>query len=147
MKTITIELQTEDAEPILREAAKDAARWGSLADNITRNTYDYPRGHSERFDDARERYRTKFIKAKRVVEAFGVEVDQPSEGETMTVYEPDIVTKSHLVKVAGVTFRHIDASKPNPKGRMPSYRRGVHEEACRQAAERVVKRWRTLADS
>jgi hypothetical protein len=24
---------------------------------------------------------------------------------------------------------------------MPEYRRGVHAEACRQAADRVVRRW------
>ena len=138
--TINLDLRREDAEPILREAAEEAAKFGSLLDHITRNTYDYPRGHQERFDDARERWRRRYLHGKRIVEAFGLEVEQPGEAETLTIHIPHKVLKSHIVRVAGIAFRSIDKSVPDPKRAMPAYRRGIHEEACRQAAARVVRR-------
>lgn len=143
-KTITLELRTEDAEPLLREAAERAAKYGAFLDNFTKRTYMVPR--SGPIEDAREVWKAKFLKAKRMVEAFGVEYEPTSEGETLTIYIPDKVLKSHLVKIAGVTLRHIDKSEPDFKNPLPCYRGGTHEEACRQAADRVVRRWRAMIE-
>ena len=37
-KTITLEIRPDDAEPILREAAREEARYGALVDDRTRKT-------------------------------------------------------------------------------------------------------------
>jgi hypothetical protein len=143
--TITLELRLEDAEPILRKAAYDAALYGGRWLHITRRCVNRPGSISDAtFDATAAEWQRQYLAAERMVEAFGIEPETTSEGETLTVYVPDIVLKSHVVQMAGMAFRHIDKSKPdaNRKNWRPEYRRGVHEEAARQAAERVVRRWR-----
>jgi len=141
-KTITLDLLAEDAEPILREAAQLAARRSAQLDHITRQTVDAPYTVPTKLEEARAAWRVEFLRAKRMVEAFGVEYEATSEAETMGVYIPDKVLKSHLRKVGAFTFRHIDKSVPDPKNARPRYLRGIHYEACAQAADRVVRRWR-----
>lgn len=141
MKTVTLDLRIEDAEPILRTYAEIAAKYGALCDHITPRTVERP-SHSIPLADCKKDWNDKFLRAKRIVESFGIEYEMTSEAETLTTYIPDKVLKSHLVKIAGMTFRHIDKSKPDPKNARPQYRSGVHAEACRQAADRAVRKWR-----
>jgi len=142
MDTITLALRAEDAEPILRLHAELAARYGAFCDHITRKTVERPNAYTP-IEEARAEWLAKFLQAKRVVESFGLEYEPTSEAETLTVYVPDKVLKSRIVKgVAGMSFRLIDKSVPDPKNARPKWRGGVHQEACRHAAERVVRRWR-----
>lgn len=140
-KTITLDIRTEDAEPILRQYAELAARYGALVDHMTKRTVGRP-SSSLPLDECKAEWQEKFLRAKRIVESFGVDYEMTTAEETLTTYIPDKVLKSHLVKVAGVTFRHVDKSIPDPKNAMPQYRSGVHAEACKAAADRVVRRWR-----
>jgi hypothetical protein len=142
-KPITLLLQADDAEPILRQAAFEAAKFGAFCDYFTRKTvYMPPFVTHNTYDDERKEWLTKFLAAKRIVEAFGMEVEPTSEQETLTVYVPDRVIKSHLVDIGGMKFRHIDKSIPDTKRTVPSYRKDVHTQACHAAAERVIRAWR-----
>lgn len=143
-KTITLELRMEDAEPILREAAYEAAKYGAWCDYITPRTYNPPVRVTP---EARAGWATRFLRAKRIVESFGVEYEPTSESETLTVHIPDKVLKSHLVKIAGMTFRHVDESVSDPKRAMPEHRREVHSQACHAAADRVVRAWKTTTQA
>jgi len=148
-KTITLDLRPEDAAPILREAAEEAAKYGAWCDYIDRRTGNCPREYGESLDDARKRWMTKFLRAKRVVEAFGVEYEPTSEEETMTVDHPWVGGKTKVLKIPGIgPIGMRSGSKPDFSKPFPSYRREVHAEACRQAAKRVVRAWRAaLAES
>lgn len=143
MKTISLEMRPDDAEPILRENAELAARYGAFCDYITSERV-ANRPNSTPIAEARKDWLTRFLRAKRIVESFGVDYEMTTEGETLTVYAPTKVLKSRLVTIAGLTFRHVEKSEPdlNPKNWSPEYRRDVHAEACRQAAKRVVRKWR-----
>lgn len=144
-KTITLDLRPDDAEPILRDAAERAARFGAYCDHITRRTVEGPA--SGNYDDCRKQWLARFLAAKRVVEAFGVEIEPTSEPETLTVYYSHIGGRRKLKNIGGVRFNVVTGSKPDYKNPYPCYRRDVHAEACRQAASRVVRRWReTLRD-
>jgi hypothetical protein len=72
----------------------------------------------DRLAEEKKEWLARFLAAKRIVEAFGVEYEPTSEAETMTVHFP---MKSQ------------------------KYRHGIHAEACRQAAKRVVRTWRATA--
>lgn len=148
MKTITLTLRTDDAEPILRNAAFAAARYGGFLDHFTRKTVDMPNVYYTRggYDVVREEWTKNFLAAKRIVEAFGIEYEPTSEEETLTIYIPHKVLKSHLVNAGGVTFRHIDKSIPDPTNSRPMFRGQIHTEACNAAAERVVRKWREMHD-
>lgn len=145
MKTITLELRSADAEPILRKAAFDAAKFGAFVDHFTRRMAYAPHGPGT-FDEKRKEWQASFLAAKRMVEAFGLSHEQTSEEETLGVYIPDKVLKSHVKTVGAFAFRHIDKSVPDPKNAMPSYKSGIHSDACRAAAERVVRRWHVTLD-
>jgi hypothetical protein len=136
---VTVALQADDAEPILRKAAYDAAKYGAWCDHINRRVYNLPVTPTE---ENRKHWQQCFLRAKRTVEGFGVDYEPTSEAETLSVHWPDKVLKSHLVNVAGMRFRHIDKSVSDPKNAMPSYRGEVHSQACHAAAERVVRAWR-----
>jgi hypothetical protein len=135
---VTITLRADDAEPLLRKAAYEAAKFGSWCDYITRRTYNPPSNPST----ARAGWQESFLRAKRTVEGFGIQYEMVSEEETLSVHIPDKVLKSHLTTIAGMTFRHIDKSVLDPKRMMPSYRGEVHSQACHAAADRVVRAWR-----
>lgn len=142
MKTITLELRPEDAEPILRQAADDAAKYSALCDHITSKTWNAPGPHP--LADAKKEWLARFLKAKRIVEAFGVEYEQTSEPETLTVHYDYIGGKRTIMNLptigpVGVTR----GSVPDYKNPRPAYA-SWHSEACRHAAERVVRRWREL---
>lgn len=147
MKTITIELRPEDAEPILRRAAFDAAFYEARWLYITKRTVNAPSRLPGHFDEQSKDWHRKALISQRVVEAFGIEHEPTSEGETLTVHWPEKVIKSKIETVGRLRFRRILESKPDPKNAMPEYRRGVHEEACHQAADRVVRKWRAKIDS
>ena len=143
---ITITLRAEDAEPFLREEARKAAFYGALGDYITKRTWDTPGGRS--LADDRQCWQREFLRAKRIVESFGVEYEPTSEEETMTVQFPMKNEKRTPVVVAGlIKYTRVEGGEPDYKKPEPRYRRGVHAEACIQAADRVVRRWRaTLVD-
>jgi hypothetical protein len=138
---VTLTLRADDAEPILREAAREAASYSALCDHMTKRTVGLP-CHVKNIDERKKEWQAAFLRAKRIVESFGVEYDATSEAETLGVYIPDKVLKSHIVRVAGVAFRRVDKSVPDPKNAMPLFRGAVHSEACKAAAARVVGRWR-----
>lgn len=140
-KQITLALRADDAEAYLRQAAEDAAKFGAWVDYIGPRTW-----HGPRWGDraaAKKEWQALFLKAKRIVEAFGVEYEQTSEEETLTVDFPHVGGKT---KVVGGLLRVTTGSAPDYKDPRPAYRRGVHEEACRQAADRVVRRWRAMLE-
>jgi len=142
MQSITLELRTEDAEPILREAAELAARYGAWLDYVTPRTWNFSLGVN---DEVRKRWHEKFTRAKRIVEAFGIDHEATSEEETLTVsYPMKNEKRERRIGVAGLAYVSVSGGEPDYKKPRPSYRRGVHDEACRQAAERVVRRWREL---
>jgi hypothetical protein len=145
-KTITLELRPADAEPILRDAARDAAMFGALGDYMTKRTMSAPIGFGEPLADARARWAERFLRGKRIVEAFGVDYEPTSEAETLTVHWPDKNEKREPVNVAGMRFTRVSGGVPDPKNAIPQYRREIHAEACRQAADRVVRRWRELIE-
>lgn len=142
-KQIALSLRVDDAEPILRQAAYDAAKFGAWCDYFDRRTVMRPQS-SEPIEVAKKNWLAAFLSAKRIVEAFGVEYEPTSEEETLGVYIPIKVVKSHTVKIAGFAFEHVDKSVPDPKNARPQYKSGVHAEACRQAADRVVRRWQAM---
>lgn len=147
MKTITIDLRPEDAEPILRQAAKDAARYGGMIDYITRKTGGVPGREwrpRDNFDDLRKEWQQTYLRAKRTVEAFGVEIEATSEPETMTITFPFVGGKRKLNKLGDLAFYTVEGSKPDYKNPTPHYYRDVHVEACIAAADRVVRRWREI---
>lgn len=137
-KAITITVRMDDVEPVLREAARDAAMYGALCDYMTKRTGNRPTGYGELLEDARKRWQAKFLRAKRIVEAFGVEYEPTSEQETLTVDFPWVGGKRKLV---ANLFYEVSGQTQDFKRPFPSYRREVHQEACRQAADRVVRRW------
>lgn len=142
MKNITLTIRADDAEPILLKAAEDAAKYGAWCDHITIRTYNAPRWRGMKLADAKKEWMAKFLQAKRIVESFGIEYEQTSEPETLTIYIPTKVLKSHIVEIAGLRMRHVDKSVPDPKNAVPEYRSDVHAEACRQAAKRAVRKWK-----
>jgi hypothetical protein len=141
--TIMLELRPDDAEPYLREAAEEAAKLGAWVDYLTRKCGNLPCGFDV-LDERKKEWRMKFLRAKRIVEAFGVEYEQTSEEETMTVDYPTVGTKYKIVNLGPPLgrVRMGSGGSPDFKHPYPSYRSGVHAEACRQAALRVVRRWR-----
>jgi len=141
-KHITLELRPEDAEPILREAAEDAAKFGAWCDYLTPRTWNAPYRVD---DDERKRWHGKFVRAKRIVEAFGLEHEATSEGETLTIDYPMKNEKRKRRVIAGLlAFTEVSGGEVDYKRPQPSYRRHIHAEACRQAADRVVRRWRAM---
>jgi hypothetical protein len=139
---IDLTLLDDDAAPILREAAEDAAKFGAWLDYITRKTWQAPSNTGERLDDARKRWQARFLRAKRIVEAFGIEYEATSEQETMTVtYRSVGGTRTRKV-IGRLAFNVINGSRLDYDHPEPCYRSEVHAEACRQAAKRVVHRWR-----
>lgn len=145
MQMINIMLRADDAEPILRVAAFDAARYGSLCDYITAKTYGAPWSLSGQSSaEQKAGWNARFLKAKRMVEAFGVEYEMVSEAETLTVHIPMKNQKRKPRVIAGMTFNEVTGGEPDYKNPQPEYRRGVHEDACKAAADRVVRAWREL---
>ena len=143
-KTIALALRADDAEPILRDNAERAARYGALLDHVTRKTENAPGRRyngDENYDAIRREWQEAFSRAKRIVESFGVEIEPIGEAEALTVRYPDIVLKSHLSKIGGMTFRHIDESRPDYKKPIPWWRGECAGEACKHAADRAVRRW------
>ena len=83
-----------------------------------------------------------------MVEAFGVEYEPTSQDETLTVDYRYVGGTTKVKNFPGIgPVGWSTGSKPDYDHPYPSYRGEVHSEACRQAADRVVRRWReTLAD-
>jgi hypothetical protein len=142
-KPVTLTLSPQDAEPILLDAARQAALYGAWCDYITPKTVNSP-GNWQRdvFANQRKEWQAKFLRAKRIVEAFGVEYEPTSEEETLTVYIPNKNEKRRLRNIGGIDFTEVSGGEPDYAHPQPEYRRAVHSEACFQAAHRVVDRWR-----
>jgi hypothetical protein len=147
-KNITLVMRAEDAEPILRKQAEEAAKFGALLDYATRKTYGVrEQGVGESFDEARKRWHLRFAKAKRMVEAFGVEYEPTSEGEALTVDYRWVGGTRKIMNLPGIgPVGHISGSQPDYKNPLPAFRGEVHTEACRAAADRVVRRWREVVE-
>lgn len=126
---ITLQVLPDDIEHVLRTEAYNAAKYSAFVDYFGPRTYEAPTIQGETIADAKVRWQAWFLRAKRIVEAFGVEVELTSEQETMTVYTPP-------KPGTGRTW------VPDDKNRVPAYRREVHSQACHAAASRVVRRWR-----
>lgn len=141
---ITLRLRPEDAEPILEQAARDAAYYGGWLDHVTRRTWNSPKGMSGTFEQAQMRWRKKYLAAKRIVEAFGVEIETTSEEETLTVIFSQVGGKKKLLRIAGMAFNEVTGSRPDYSDPRPYYRWAVHSEAAWQAASRVVRKWKAL---
>lgn len=149
MKDVTVTLKVADAEPILRKAAEDAAKFGGWYDYIDRRTYNSPSRTGEPHDKARKRWREQYLAAKRIVAAFGIEAEETSEEEALTVYHPYKGgkrvpfmdgKKPLTVPGFGIITRTV-GSEPDYNDPHPYYRGDVHAEACRQAAARTVRNW------
>lgn len=141
---IALMLLPDDAEPILRKNAYDAAKYGAFVDYITKKTYDAPNRPDA---EQRKRWLSEFLAAKRIVEAFGIEYEQTSEQETLTLNFPYVGGKRKLKNVAGMAFYEVTGSKPDYAHPQPSYRHEVHSAACIAAANRVVKAWRKTLEN
>jgi len=134
MEGVTITLHVDDAEALLREAAYEAAKFGALCDYATRRTSTVPRKFKESLDHAMARWRKRFIRGKRVVEAFGLKYERTSEEETMTMH-----AALKLGYASGIADKRGLPASAYQKPRQ-QYRGSIHDE---QAAERVVKMWRS----
>lgn len=145
MQQVTLTLRADDVEPFLRKAAYDAAMNSALCDYITPKTGNRPTW-GDSFAECRKEWQARFLRAKRIVEAFGVEYEQTSEAETMTIDWRWIGGTSKLVKVAGIAFNEVKGSQPDYKNPFPSYRGEVHSQACHAAAKRVVRNWLALIE-
>lgn len=137
-QTINLALRADDAEPILRKAAFEAAKNGALCDHMTAKTQDAPTGFGQSVAEARKKWQAQFLSAKRIVEAFGVDYEQTSEPETLTIWFDFVGGK----KVSRGMFVETVGSKPDYDHPRPAYRREVHSHACHAAADRVVRAWR-----
>jgi len=127
-------MPVDDLEPILRKAAYDAAMNSALVDHITPRTWHAPTWTNPKaFRGCQAEWQGRFLRAKRLVEAFGVEYEPTSEEETLTVWWRH--------KKQGAVGNEWNPDYDNPE---PSYRGVVHAEACRAAADRVVRRWRAV---
>lgn len=147
MQTINLTISADDAEPILRAAAMDAARYGSWCDYITAKTYCAPWASNGRTRiEQRADWNARFLKAKRMVEAFGVDYEMVGEAETLTVHIPMKNEKRKPRVIAGMKFVEVSGGEPDFRNPQPCYRSDVHEEACKQAAARVVRAWRAGLD-
>lgn len=143
LPTVRLELMPEDAEPILRKAAYDAARYGAYVDHLTRRTHNPPSRNGRSFDECRAEYSDRFRRAKRIINAFGVEHEVTSEAETLTVEYPMKNQKKVARRIPGIgVVNEISGGTPDFKKPIPSYRRGVHEDACQAAADRVIRMFR-----
>jgi uncharacterized protein YcsI (UPF0317 family) len=131
-----IELRPDDAEPILFRAAFDAAKYGSYCDYITGRV-------SHDISETPKQWREKFLSAKRVVEAFGIEYEQVSEEETLTVAFRFTGGKTKVMNLPGIGNVGIrSGSEPDYTRPYPLFRSTVHNCACEAAAQRVIQKWR-----
>lgn len=128
-KEVTITLDRRDAERILLEAATEAAKWGGYLDHVTRKTILRAFGT---YDTHRPLWRERFVAAKRVVEAFGVEVEPISEAEMIGRHE-------HPKPGTGTTYV--------PSGIFSPIISGYVNDASAAAGRRVVARWKAAAAS
>ncbi len=138
---VTLELRVEDAEPILRKDAYEAAKYSAWLDHITKRTVSSPCSTSRDFDADRKDWNLKFLSNKRLVESFGIDYEILSEQEVLGVYIPEKVLKSRIVKLAGFSIREVQKSEPDPANAQPRYQSSICLEACKQAADRVVRNW------
>lgn len=139
MKNVTVTLRSDDAEPILFKAAFDAAKFGSYCDYITRRTGNTPSGDPET-------WKKNFLAAKRTVEAFGIEYEQVSEQETITIAFNYVGGKRKVVNMPGIgPVGWRTGSEPDYKNPYPNFYSMVHGHACEAAARRTVRSWKALS--
>lgn len=140
-RTVTVTLRADDAEPIVWQAAYDAAKYGACLDYVTRRTRNSPGGLD--YDANRVRWHAAFVRAKRLLAAFGLDPEPTSEEETLTVSYDHVGGKRKRVIVGGLLqYYRIEGGGPDYKHPQPAYRGEVHSMACRAAADRVVRRWK-----
>ena len=141
-KTVTITLPINIAEPMLRQAAFEAAEYGAWCDYFTPRTFMLPEALTPK---NRQVWLERFLASKRLVEAFGVEYQPTSAEETLTVYIPMKNQKRKVTVVDGMRFPEIvSEGEPDYKHPVPNYWSGVHADACQAAADRVVRQWKAL---
>src|ERR1035437_9101297 len=96
---VTLTLLADDAEPFLLQAAEEAAKFGAWCDYITAKTYNAPNWGNMELADRKKEWREKFLRAKRIVESFGVDYEQTTEAETLTVNYDYVGGKTKVVKL------------------------------------------------
>lgn len=146
-QTVTITLSIDDVESFLRRNAIDAAKYSAYCDYFSKRTYNMPTWGGLRFDDLRKEWNERFLRAKRIVESFGVEYEMTSEEETLTISYPYWINETVKIRDLGPSLGKVrmrSGGEPNYKRPLPTYRGGVHDEACKAAADRVVRRWRAM---
>lgn len=140
---VKITLQVRDARPILWQAARDAAYYGSLTDYITLRTWNAP-GARKPIADLKVDWRRKFLAAKRVVNSFGVDYFAVSEEDTVNPkghvpYVGGRVKKLRLGSLGTIGMR--EGARPDPKKAEPQYKGAHHLQACDAAADKTVEFW------
>lgn len=142
-KTVTLTLQIPDARPILHHAAYDAAYFSALVDYVTTKTANRPGGFANSLADAKVEWNRKFLRARRVVNSFGMDYERIPEEEVINPkgYVPYEGGTRKLEKVGGVSFVRVEGSKPNYKKAGPMFRGEAFRAACKVSAERVVTLW------
>lgn len=142
MQAITLSLRAEDAEPILRKEAYDAAKYGSMVDHIPRKCWNHPKGYGVDHDKQKAIWSERFLRSKRIVESFGIDYEPVSEAETITLRYEEIKRTKARRNIAGMTFREIETVGYNSKKFEAHYISEYHSQACQAAADRAVRRWR-----
>lgn len=118
MDLVQISLRKEDAAYVLHGAAFDAAKYGALCDYMASNVSDIPSDAlmlGASLVEVKKEWTGRFLRAKRITEAFGVDYAPVTEDATVS-----------------------PLSKPAP-GMKPRrcYREREHLAACEAAATRV----------
>jgi hypothetical protein len=131
MTTVTANFQLEDAERLLSYWAARAAEYSAYLDYGTRKTWNLPIiGRS--YDDARADWNVEFLRAKRMVEAFGAVVQYVSKEETI-VFHQDMRPKCAGSSVVEPFGPYV----------VPHLVRGYLKDGCAAAARRCVAQWRS----
>jgi hypothetical protein len=137
MTIITANFQLEDAEGLLLHWAARAAEYSAYLDYGTRKTWNLPTvGRS--YDDARADWNVEFLRAKRMVEAFGAVVQYVSKEEAITYHQAYRVKRR--VVAMGTAFNEVESYGPYV---VPHLVRGYLKDACAAAARRCVAQWRS----
>jgi len=140
---VTPSLWVEDAKPIVREAALVASRFGGLLDHHPRRCWDSQTNHGETLDEARKRWAEKYQSAKRVLDAFGAEVEPVPESEAVGVHYPHY--KGEKIKVVNLPglgpIRHRSGGTPIKSKPEKIWRGTAFRAACQKAADDAVEAW------
>lgn len=141
--SIHLTLRVEDAEPILRQAAFDAAKFGGYLDNVPRRIWNSP-ARGSKYEESRAEWRGKYLAAKRIVEAFGVEVELADGDFVGTHYPHTKGGKREILDVGGLKFAMMKGAKTDHSRPEKQWLGVRFQEAAEAAQGRAVAKWREL---